>query len=116
MLLDANAAADASAPMEDSFALLALLLDDGTPGPGLGSMTLLTEEEGPSSAGCPFRDAAAAPATIFRRFFRGSNPRRQGLRYSMGDSPVNVGDPRIFGVGVRSILLVAYDSSMQGMY
>jgi len=74
-LLDANAvAADARTPMDDILAPPAHLLDDENS--GLGSTTLLPEEEELSA--WPFR--AAAPATSFRRFFRGSRPRRQGLR------------------------------------
>ena len=43
MLLDANAAADARTPIEDILALFELLLDEENS--GLGSMTLLAEDE-----------------------------------------------------------------------
>ena len=43
MLLDANAAADARTPIEDIRALFELLLDEENS--GLGSMTLLAEDE-----------------------------------------------------------------------
>ena len=89
MLLDASAAADARAPtmVDDDDIFLAppplpaplLPLDDGKS--GLGSMTLVLplDEEEERAAAVP----AAVPATPnFRRFFSGSSPRRQGLRYS----------------------------------
>ena len=48
MLLDANAAADARTPIEETVAPLELLLDDEKS--GLGSMTLLAEDEDEESS------------------------------------------------------------------